>query len=153
VSELPDIGDRLLVIFDGRCGLCNRSVRWFLARDHRDQLRFVPSESPKVAAFLKRQIPGATSSTKGPSSTDLESILVVRHVGRHNEELMFRSDAVLELLRRLPPPWPMVASIATWVPRPLRDLVYRLVARYRHRLFGRFDACPLPTAEERSHFV
>ena len=48
VSGLVEIGGRLLVVFDGRCGFCNRAVRWFLRRDRRDRLRFVASESAEV---------------------------------------------------------------------------------------------------------
>jgi predicted DCC family thiol-disulfide oxidoreductase YuxK len=153
VGELPDIGDRLLVIFDGRCGLCNRSVRWLLVRDRRDQLRFVPSESPKVAALLTRHLPDYQELSAGSGSIELGSILVARRAGQSDEELLLRSSAVLELLRRLPGPWPAVATIAALVPLPLRDLVYRLIARYRHRVFGRLNACPIPTTEERARFL
>jgi predicted DCC family thiol-disulfide oxidoreductase YuxK len=41
----------------------------------------------------------------------------------------------------------------SWLPRPLRDLGYRLVARYRYRIWGRFDTCPIPTAQERERFL
>jgi len=148
VSELDNLGDRLLVIFDGRCGLCNRAVRWFLARDRRDRLRFVPSESPKVAALLARHGLDAQAATDGPGS-----ILVVRDAGRPTERLLNRSDAVLALLAQLPSPWPAVATLLRWVPRPLRDLAYRLVARWRYRIWGRLESCPIPTAKERSRFL
>jgi predicted DCC family thiol-disulfide oxidoreductase YuxK len=148
-----EIGDRLLVIFDGRCGLCNRSVRWFLARDLEDKLRFASSESPQVAALLKRQLPDHRAPAADSRSADLESILVARHPGQSGEVLLMRSSAVLELLSSLPHPWPKVAVVGALVPRPLRDIVYRLVARYRHFVFGRLDACPIPTAEERTRFL
>ena len=150
---MSEIGDRLLVIFDGRCGLCNRSVRWFLARDREDRLRFAPSESPQVAALLRRQLPNHQPLAADSGLGDLESILVARHPGQSDEVLLMRSSAVLELLRSLPHPWPEVAIIAALIPRPLRDVVYRLVARYRHFVFGRLDACPIPTAEERARFL
>jgi predicted DCC family thiol-disulfide oxidoreductase YuxK len=54
VNSFEELGGRLLVIFDGQCGFCNRSVRWFLRRDRRDRLRFVASDSPKVAELLAR---------------------------------------------------------------------------------------------------
>ena len=43
---------QLLVIYDGNCGLCNRSVRWLLRRDRKDHLRFAPSSDPAVADLL-----------------------------------------------------------------------------------------------------
>jgi predicted DCC family thiol-disulfide oxidoreductase YuxK len=67
--------------------------------------------------------------------------------------LLSRSDAVLALLSRLPSPWPTVAGALRLVPRPLRDLAYRLVARWRYRVWGRLETCPIPTAEERNRFL
>ncbi len=151
---MEGIGDRLLVIFDGHCGLCNRSIRWFLVRDCRDRLRFVASESPSVAALLARHglvvqaASAAPAAAAGPGS-----ILVVRDAGRTTECMFDRSDAVLALLAQLPSPWPAAAALLRWVPRPLRNLGYRLVARWRYRLWGRLESCPIPTAQERERFL
>jgi predicted DCC family thiol-disulfide oxidoreductase YuxK len=148
VSESDNLGDRLLFIFDGHCGLCNRSVRWFLTRDRLDRLRFVPSESPKVARLLARHglDPAAATGSSG-------SILVAQSLDTPSERLLNRSDAVLTLLSQLPSPWPAVAGTLRLIPRPLRDLGYRLVARYRYRIWGHLEACPIPTAEERNRFL
>jgi predicted DCC family thiol-disulfide oxidoreductase YuxK len=148
VSDLPDIGDRLLVIYDGRCGFCNASVRWFLRRDRRDRLRFAPSESPLVAEVLSRGGIDASETPDGPGS-----ILVVRGVGSPQEEGLTRSAAVLALLMQLRGLWPTIASALRLIPRPLRDAVYGLVARNRHRLSGRLEACPIPTGAERERFL
>jgi ribosome maturation factor RimP len=37
--------------------------------------------------------------------------------------------------------------------RPLRDAVYDFVARHRYRVFGRYDTCPIPSAEHRNRFI
>src|SRR5271166_1670401 len=123
VSELAQIGDRLLVIFDGHCGFCNRTVRWFLRRDRRDRLRFVPSESPKVAGLLARR--GLTTADAAPGPN---TIVVVRQPDAPEERVYLRSEAALELFRELPWPWSAFGVLFGWVPRPLRDLGYRLVA-------------------------
>jgi predicted DCC family thiol-disulfide oxidoreductase YuxK len=148
MTDFHQIGDRLLVVFDGHCGLCNRAVRWFLRRDRRDRLRFVVSDSAKVAEFFARHGTGLPHTEAGPGT-----ILVVRDAGGVTEEILVRSDAVLALLRELPQPWPPVAATLRWVPRPLRDLGYRLIARCRYRIWGRLTSCPLPTAEERARFL
>lgn len=152
MTESFQIGGQLLVIFDGHCGFCNRSVRWFLARDRRDRLRFVPSESVKVAGLLERHGFGAPDSASN-TSTIPTTILAVRDPGGPAERLMVRSDAVVMLLGELPRPWPAVAAALAWVPRPLRDLGYRLVARWRYRIWGRLASCPLPTPEEQERFL
>jgi predicted DCC family thiol-disulfide oxidoreductase YuxK len=148
VSELENLGERMLFIFDGRCGLCNRSVRWFLARDRLDRLRFVPSESPAVAGLLARHGLDAATATGNSGS-----ILVAQFVGTPSERLLSRSNAVLALLSQLPSPWPTVAGALRLIPRPLRDLAYRFVARWRYRVWGRLETCSIPTAGERSRFL
>jgi predicted DCC family thiol-disulfide oxidoreductase YuxK len=148
MSNVEELGDRLLVIFDGHCGLCNRCVRWFLARDRNDGLRFVPSDSPKVAGILPRH--GVEPST---AAMDPNSILVAQDIDSPDERLLARSDAVLALLGRLPSPWPAIAVTLKLIPRPLRDLAYRLIARYRYRIWGRLESCPIPTADERKRFL
>lgn len=145
VESLTELGGRLLVVYDGHCGLCNRAVRWFLRHDRLDRLRFVASESAKVAELFAR--PGIAAES-APST-----ILVVRDARSPAECVLVRSEAVLALLRELPRPWPAVAAMLGWIPRPVRDLGYRLIARWRYRIWGRLASCPLPTAEERARFL
>jgi predicted DCC family thiol-disulfide oxidoreductase YuxK len=142
------MGGRLLVVFDGRCGFCNRAVRWFLRRDRRDRMRFVASESEKVAELLARQGIEAADSGSGPGT-----ILVIEDADGPAEKLLNRSDAVVAMLSKLPRPWAAVGVGLKWVPRPVRDLGYRLIARWRYRIWGRLENCPLPTAEERERFL
>jgi len=88
------------------------------------------------------------SDANGPNS-----ILVALYIGSPAERLLARSDAVLAVLAELPQPWPALAAILRLIPRPLRDLVYRLVARWRYRIWGRLESCPIPTAAERDRFL
>ncbi|HVZ82899.1 MAG TPA: DCC1-like thiol-disulfide oxidoreductase family protein [Terracidiphilus sp.] len=134
---------QLLVLFDGHCGFCNASIRWFLRRDRHGRLRFAPADDPRVTGILARH----------GLAPDPSSILVVRNAGTPLEEVLVRSNAALTLLRELPQPWPSVAATLRLVPRPLRDLVYRLIARLRYRLGPRLAACPIPTPAERARFL
>jgi len=144
MNSLAELGGRLLVVYDGHCGLCNKSVRWLLKRDRAERLRFVASESPQMAGLLPRH---------GFSATGPETILVVREAGEPKEQILARSEAVVALLRELPWPWPWVAAGLRWTPRVLRDKGYRLVARWRYRLWGRLESCPIPTPEQRERFL
>jgi len=82
-----------------------------------------------------------------------ETILVVRNTGGAAESVLVRSDAVVALLRELPRPWPWVGVALRLIPQVLRDLGYRLVARWRYRIWGRLESCPMPSAEERERFL
>ncbi len=144
----PQLDGRLLVVFDGHCVLCNGAVRWFLRHDRLDRLRFAASDSAKVSSLIARHQTGFKDSNAAPST-----ILALRHVGGTREEVLIRSDAVLSMLRELPPPWPAIAAALRLIPRPVRDLAYRLIARGRTHIRGRLDTCPLPTAEERERFL
>jgi predicted DCC family thiol-disulfide oxidoreductase YuxK len=143
-----ELGGRLLVIFDGYCGFCNQSVRWFLRRDTHDQLRFVASQSPKVAALLTRHGFAPSDLESGPNT-----ILVVRDADGPNEQVLTRSDAAVAMLGELPSPWPALARIFNRIPRPVRGLGYRMVARWRYPIWGRLQSCPLPAPEERARFL
>ncbi len=147
---LAKLEGRLLVLYDGECGLCNRSIRWFLQRDRHDRLRFAPNSDPRAVEILARH--GMTSPGAEAGSAP-DTIVVLRHVGTPLEDMLVRSNAVLACLRALPAPWPLAAALLRLIPRPFRELAYRQVARTRYRLFGRLASCPLPTPEERRHFL
>jgi len=81
------------------------------------------------------------------------TILVAESIGAPAEQLLVRSNAVLAILRQLPSLWPSVAACLRLIPRPIRDVGYRLIARWRYRIWGHLDTCPIPTAEERARFL
>ena len=148
VCEAEKLGGRLLVLFDGHCVLCNGLVRWFLRRDRRDRLRFAPFSAEGWGEMLMRHGLGAADAESGAST-----IYVVQNFGDAFDRVVVRSDAALAMLRELPRPWPAIAFALRLIPRALRDLAYRLVARWRYRIWGRLESCPIPTAEERERFI
>ena len=63
-----------------------------------------------------------------------------------------RSDAAIRMARYFRGPWKLLGAIKVF-PRPIRDWAYDLVARNRYRLFGRFDACMVPTPALKARFI
>jgi predicted DCC family thiol-disulfide oxidoreductase YuxK len=147
VSGLDGIGGRLLVVFDGHCGFCNGWVRWLLRRDQQDRLRFAAASSPAVATLLARHA-GLIEPSGAPGT-----VLVFRYPVKAGEQALTRFAATLALLRELPRPWPAVAAALGWIPGFLSDPLYRLVARWRYRIWGRLEICPIPAPEERARFL
>ena len=133
-----------LVLYDGVCGLCNRLVQFLLKHDRKGRLRFASLQSDFAAKVLGRH---------GFDPKDLDTVHVVENYDRPDERVLQRSDAILRAGRELGGFWSASSSISKIVPRPLRDVVYKLVATNRYRMFGKFDTCMLPDPSQRSRFL
>ena len=133
-----------IVLYDGVCGLCNRLVQFLLKHDREGRLRFASLQSDFAAKVLGRH---------GFDPKDLDTVHVIENYDQPDERVSQRSDAILRAGRELGGFYGASATIARVVPRPLRDLVYRLVATNRYRMFGKYDACMLPDPDQRSRFL
>ena len=132
-----------LVLYDGACGLCDHFVRFLVRIDRRDQLRFASLQGPTGSA-----IPGQARRIADTLST---VIVVVNH-GTSSARVLDRSDAAIFAIASAGGFWKS-AEVLSAVPRFVRDPAYDLVARWRYRVFGRFDACPLPAPAARGKFL
>jgi predicted DCC family thiol-disulfide oxidoreductase YuxK len=128
-----------IFFYDGVCGLCDRTVHFLLTRDRRDRLRFAPLQGQVAAEMLP---------PLGGRPEDLNTMYLVTRDGR----LLQKSRAVLFAVAALGGAWSLV-SVFKIVPRPLADAVYSFVARVRYRLFGKYEACAIPSREERARFL
>lgn len=126
-----------IMLYDGVCGLCNRAVRWILRHDRDGAMRFAPLDSA-IGREARRLL---------PSLAGVDSVILL-----HRDGAWVKSTAVLEIARYVGGPW-RLALIGYLLPRALRDWMYDRVARVRYRVFGRFDACPLPPPEQRQRFL
>ena len=132
------------VLYDGVCGLCDRGVAWLVRHDRRGALRFAPLQGETAAAVRARH----------PALPPLdETMIFVEAPGTPAERVRVRSDSALAIVARLGGGWRLVAALGRIVPPPLRDSVYRFVARRRKRWFGELATCRIPSAEERARFL
>ena len=133
-----------IILYDGVCGLCNRLVQFLLKHDREGHLRFASLQSDFAEKVLRRH---------GLNAKDLDTVHVVENYDQPDERVLQRSDAILRAGRELGGFWGASSTIARVVPRPLRDIVYKLVATNRYRLFGKYDTCMLPDPSQRSRFL
>ena len=133
-----------IILYDGVCALCNALVQFLIKRDKREGLRFASLQSDFAAKVLSRH---------GIDATDLDTFHLVINHEQPDERVLSRGDAVLRAWRELGGSWKTLAAIAQIIPRALRDLLYRLIARYRYRVFGKYDTCMLPNPSQRSRFL
>ena len=127
-----------IVLFDGVCNLCNGSVQLILKRDPEARFRF---------ASLQSEAGQKIQAEHGLDPGALSSILLLED-GR----LFRESDAALRIARHLPGAWKLLGVFKA-VPRPIRDGVYRFIARNRYRWFGKSETCWLPTPELKGRFL
>jgi predicted DCC family thiol-disulfide oxidoreductase YuxK len=126
-----------LILFDGVCVLCSRSVQFVLRHDYERWFRFTPIQSSYGRVLAER----LGISAEAPET----NAVIVR--GRAH----FKADSAIEVLRRLPGrSWSRGFSL---VPRMVRDFIYDAVAQNRYRLFGRTESCMVPTPEIGALFV
>lgn len=141
---MPNSNSRHVVFFDHDCLLCNGTVKFLMARDHRDILRFAPLQGPTAAGLFQRH----PATAQDPEA--LASIVLAEDHESSDERVSMRSTAVARVLRRLGGFWGFVGCLLNLIPGPLRDWGYGIVARNRIQWFGVAtpDTCPLPTPEE-----
>jgi predicted DCC family thiol-disulfide oxidoreductase YuxK len=129
-----------VVLFDGVCNLCNRSVSFAIDRDPRALLRFAALQSDAARKIFEGL--GRTRPEGDPES------VIFYDRGRLHEG----SGAILRVARYLRGGWPLL-SVLLLVPRPLRDAAYRWAAARRYRWFGKSDTCRVPTPQLRARFL
>lgn len=127
------------LFYDGGCGLCHAAVRFVARHDGAGRIRF----GPLAGTTFQRRVPGASRQALA------DSLVVLTPEGR----LLTHSDAVIHLLRTLAGSWAVWATLLAAAPRPFRDGLYALVARFRARLFRRPPGvCPVLPAVLRDRF-
>ncbi|WP_298200399.1 thiol-disulfide oxidoreductase DCC family protein [Novosphingobium sp.] len=127
-----------IVLFDAQCVLCSANAQFILRHDRRARFRLAAIQGEVGAELLRRH---------GIDPTDPETILLVE-----GDAVLQDSDAVIAIFTGLGWPW-RAAGVASFIPKALRDRGYRCVARNRYQLFGRREACWVPSAEFARRFL
>lgn len=128
-----------ILLYDGTCGLCDKSVKWILAHERDHELKFAALQGETAAELRVRypQIP-----------TVLSTMVLVE-----DGHVRLRSKGVLYSAKHLRAPWRWLYGLR-WLPAIVLDLGYRFVASIRYRVWGTIDpACQLPAPETRARFL
>ncbi len=127
-----------IILFDGVCNFCNGSVNFIIEHDKANYFRFAPLQSESAQELLDKF---------GIDKTDTDSVILIE-----NEQAFTHSTAALKVAQKLDGFWSWFYAFII-VPKPLRDFFYKTFARYRYKLFGKQDACMMPTPEIRARFL
>ena len=127
-----------ILLFDGHCNLCNAWVKFVMNRDPLGKVRFASLQSRAGKTLLdERQI----------DQNYNDSLVLIEE-----EEVSVSSTAALRTLSYLST-WESQLKFLLVLPRPLRNLIYRFVAKYRYKWFGRREQCMVPTEELSQRFL
>jgi predicted DCC family thiol-disulfide oxidoreductase YuxK len=127
-----------LVIFDGYCNFCSRSVLFILRRDKKGYFTFAPSQTGEGKEILDRYRLGELAR---------HSIVLIEQ-----GKVYRKSTAALRIARHLTGGWRVLYAFVI-MPRKLRDFMYDLMARNRYRVFGMREHCFVPGPEIRGRFL
>ena len=123
----PDV-----LLMDGDCGLCTRSAVFLHPRLRDPQsMRFIAIESDEGRSII---------SDFPQKLRDADTVYLVR-----NGQPYMRSSAAIRCLLYLKWHYRILYPFAWIVPLPLRNLVYRVVAKYRLKFFSQPEVCIFPT--------
>ena len=127
-----------VVLFDGLCHLCDGAVRFILKREKSANLYFAPLQSETGKELLIKH---------GYPQSYFDGLVLIE-----NNRPYDRSSACLRIAGKLKFPWNLF-FLCLVIPKPIRDVLYSIIARYRYRFFGKKEVCSIPSTEDRQRFL
>jgi len=127
-----------VLFYDGDCGLCNRAVRFVLRHERKACVSFASTQSAVCRELLSPRI----------ELKLVESSLVLLE----GDRVSVKSAAVFRLAV-LMGGWPKWLAAFSVLPTAFTDYLYNLVARNRHRLFGKSANCALMPGVDQGRFI
>lgn len=127
-----------IILFDGVCNLCNSSVQKVIKNDSKNIFKFASLQSGFGQRFLnENQL----------NSEEFDSIILI-----DGNQFYTSSDAALRIGKELKGIY-KISSFLLWIPKFIRDGVYRIISKNRYRWFGKQNTCWIPTKELQDKFI
>ena len=127
-----------IILFDGVCNFCNGSVNFIIKRDTGNYFKFAPLQSEIGQKLLNKY---------NIDRAQTDSVVLIENGAAYT-----RTNAVLKIVRKLRGAWRLFYGFII-VPSFVRDYFYKQFAKYRYKMFGKTEACMLPTPEIRARFL
>ncbi|MEI6817201.1 MAG: thiol-disulfide oxidoreductase DCC family protein [Bacteroidota bacterium] len=130
--------EKSVILFDGVCNYCNRVVNFIIEHDKNSRFVFAPLQSEAGQKILKNL---------GLRNIQIDTLILLE-----GDKIYSHSTAALRIFRQLPAPinWLYVGIV---FPRFLRDAVYKIIAKNRHRILGKRNECMVPDDRQRDKFL
>ncbi len=127
-----------IILFDGVCNFCNRTVNIIIEHDKAEKFQFAASQTQAGINILQQ--------FKLDQKASASVILI------DNDKVYTKTDAVIQIAQQLTG-WPRLFIGLKFIPKFLRDFGYDLIAKNRYTLFGKRATCRIPVASERHRFL
>ncbi len=135
MKKMEQTSKRIL-FFDGVCHLCNGLVDFSLPKFKAGEIYFAPLQGPTAESLLT------------PQDLGLEYVAYFR------DGIVYRkSKAIAYLLQDMGGMYRIPSVMLHIIPSFISDFFYKIVAKFRYRLFGKDEMCRIPTPEERKYFL
>ncbi|MFQ3350584.1 MAG: putative DCC family thiol-disulfide oxidoreductase YuxK [Candidatus Arcticimaribacter sp.] len=127
-----------IVLFDGDCNLCNRSVKFIIKRDLKAKFRFTSLQSKLGQSLLSKfNLP----------SNKFDSFVLIKE-----DNCFLKSNAALEIVKEFNGVWKWL-PIFKFIPLFIRDYVYDVIANNRHKILPKQASCMIPNTELKQRFL
>ncbi|WP_457611580.1 thiol-disulfide oxidoreductase DCC family protein [Lutibacter sp.] len=135
---MNNFNNKLIILFDGVCNLCNSSVNFIIKHDTKEQFLFASLQSDAAKEILLQ------FSTK---KLALDSIILIQ-----DSNIYEKSSAALQISKHLNGGYKLLYGFII-IPQFIRDWVYDIIAENRYKWFGKKEKCMIPTSEIRNRFL
>ncbi len=129
---------RKIILFDGVCNFCNRTVHIILAHDQKAKFQFASNQSQAAIEMMDQMWLDANL---------LNSVVLVE-----GNLIYTKTDAIIKISIDLYG-WPRFFRLLKFIPKPIRDFFYDSFARNRYRLFGKRSICMIPDQKFKDRFL
>ena len=127
-----------IILFDGVCNLCNKSVQIVLLKDKAAIFKFASLQSAVGQKLLQEY--------NLPTESFGSFVLI------QNQKVYLKSTAALMVAKQLSGAIKLLYGFMI-VPAFIRNFVYNIIAKNRYKWFGKKDSCMIPTPELKARFL
>jgi predicted DCC family thiol-disulfide oxidoreductase YuxK len=125
-----------ILLFDGECGFCNKSIQFFLKHEKNKKMHFVPLQS-EIGKQLRAYF---------EISDKIDSIILIKEHSAY-----IKSCAALRLTPFMKGAWQLM-MVFVIIPPFIRNIFYDLIAKNRMKFFGRVESCQLLPKDDKERF-
>ncbi|KGR79232.1 thiol-disulfide oxidoreductase DCC family protein [Ureibacillus manganicus] len=126
-----------IILFDGECNFCDSSVQLIIKRDPKYTFHFASLQSDVGKNLLNLH----------HAPINIDSFVLI-----DGDHCYFESTAALRVCKYLKGAYKLLYFFII-IPKPIRNYVYRYIAKNRYKWFGKKESCMLPLPKDRERFL